>query len=75
MSNLDTVLSESTNQHIDFLQGQIEQEVNSIATSNGYGNLLEDDSYVLGQWVHSERSDVELLSHILADLHSKGPAS
>lgn len=34
--------------------------MNSIATSNGYGNLTEDDSYVLGQWVHSERSDVEV---------------
>lgn len=62
-----------TDAKIDELQGKIEEEVNSIATSNGYGNLTEDDSYVLGQWVHSERSDVEVLRSILADLHEKGP--
>ena len=38
MSNVYTELSEGTAPQIDELQSLIEEEVNSIATSNGYGN-------------------------------------
>lgn len=67
--------SENISAGVDELQGLIETEVSSIAASSGCGGLMEDAPHVLGQWVHSECTDVGALRSIFEDLLTKGDAS
>lgn len=40
--------------------------------SRGYGRLMEDYPHILGQWVHSETTDVETMQTIHVDLLKNG---
>ena len=63
MSDLTAPLPEAISARVDELQTR-EKEVAEIASSGGYGRLLEDDPHVLGQWVHS-------VTHMLSPLQQE----
>lgn len=72
MSDLSAPLSEEIASRVDQLQTLIGQKAQEIASSRGYGRLMEDDPHMLGQWVHSETTDVETLHTIHVDLLENG---